>query len=382
MAGSRNWADLPDGPTALIADRVLAYDVADYVRFRAVCLPWRRCSADPRAHGSLDRRFHPRRWAMLREELAAPNRRSFLNTSTGECVQVDLPELHDHCVLALTSEGLLVLVHHKPQRNTVRLLNPFTGHLTELPPLTTLLSPHDQHMRMDLIGRFKRVLAAWGSGVANDDSTVVLCFNTLDVLGVAKPGDDHWTLLKCQFGSMLSPLMLAGRFYCVNWHNGVMVLETSGDQPPRLEMASELNLSGSLIEGSLHLVNNCGELMLVHRWSGPLSSVNRLGYWYDAYRVDLDKRTLFPVNSLGGAAGRAVFMGMHCSLSVSIQNFPSGSITADTIYLGFDVAERAGFKVGAYHLADGSIEGTGRYEGRLVPRPHTLVDCLCLANTV
>ncbi|EMS55299.1 Laccase-19 [Triticum urartu] len=158
----------------------------------------------------------------FKSTVASPNRRSFLNTSTGECVQVDLPELHDHCVLALTSEGLLVLVHHKPQRNTVRLLNPFTGHLTELPPLTTLLSPHDQHMRMDLIGRFKRVLAAWGSGVANDDSTVVLCFNTLDVLGMAKPGDDHWTLLKCQFGSMLSPLMLAGRFYCVNWHNGVM----------------------------------------------------------------------------------------------------------------------------------------------------------------
>ncbi|KAM3354072.1 hypothetical protein ACQJBY_024979 [Aegilops geniculata] len=374
MAGSWNWADLPDGPTALIADRVLAYDVADYVRFRAVCLPWRRCSADPRAHGSLDRRFHPRRWIMLREDLAAPNRRSFLNTSTGECVQVDLPELHDHCVLALTPEGLLVLLH-KPQRTTVRLLNPFTGHLTELPPLTTLLPPHAAH-------RFERIFGARGSGIASDDSTVVLCFNTLGVLGMAKPGDDHWTLVKCRFGLMLSPLMLAGRFYCVSLRNGVMVLETSGDQPPRLEMASELNLSGPPVGHSVHLVNNCGELMLVHRWCGPLSPVNRVGYWYDAYLVDLDKRTLLPVNSLGGAAGRAVFMGMHCSLSVSLEVFPSGSITADTIYLGFDVLEKAELKVGAYHLADGSIEGTSRYHGRLVPRPRTLVDCLSLANTV
>ena len=381
MAGSWNWADLPDGPTALIADRVLAFDVADYVRFRAVCLPWRRCSAGPREHGSLDPRFHPRRWTMLREELAAPNRRSFLNTSTGECVQVDLPELHDHTVLALTPEGLLILLH-KLQRTTVRLLNPFTGHLTELPPLTTLLSPPHHHMLMSGIDRLERVFAAWGSGVANDDSTVVLCFYKLGVLGMAKPSDDHWTLVKCRFNSMGAPLMLAGRFYCVCLHNGLMVLETSADQPPRLEMASQLNFSASTIGYSVHLVNNCGELMLVHRWCGPLSPVNRVGYWYDAYRVDLDKRKIFPVNSLGGAAGRVVFMGMHCSLLVSLENFPSGSITADTIYLGFDIAERAEFKVGAYHLADESIEGTSRYQGRLVPRPHTLVDCLSLANTV
>ncbi|XBI31580.1 hypothetical protein VPH35_055134 [Triticum aestivum] len=353
MAGSRNWADLPDGPTALIADRVLAYDVADYVRFRAVCVPWRRCSADPRAHGSLDRRFHPRRWTMLPEELAAPNRRSFLNTSTGECVQVDLPELHDHTMLALTPEGLLVLLH-KLQRTTA-----WAG-----------------------VYPSRRMFAAWGSGVANDDSTVVLCFYKLGVLGMAKPSDDHWTLVKCRFNSMGAPLMLAGRFYCFCWRNGAIVLETIVDQPPRLEVASELNLSGSPIRDSVHLVNNCGELMLVHRRCGPLPPANRLGYWYDAYRVDLDKRTLFPLNSLGGAAGRAVFMGMHCSLSVSLENFPSGSITADTIYLGFDVPERAGFKVAAYHHADGSIEGASRYQGRLVPRPHTLVDCLSLANTV
>lgn len=251
MAGSRNWADLPDGPTALIADRVLAFDVADYVRFRAVCLPWRRCSADPRAHGSLDRRFHPWRWTMLREELAAPNRRSFLNTSTGECVQVDLPELHDHGVLALTPEGLLILLH-KLQRTTVRLLNPFTGHLTELPPLNTLVPPAHHGRLMAGVYPFKRMFAAWGSGVANDDSTVVLSFYKLGVLGMAKPSDDHWTLVECRFSLMGAPLMLAGRFYCVCWRNGAIVLETSvletsassTDQPPRLEVASELNFSG------------------------------------------------------------------------------------------------------------------------------------------
>ena len=136
MARSGNWADLPDGPTGLIADRVLANnDVIDFPRFRAACPQWQRCAVDPRAHGSLDRRFHPRRWTMLREEHAAPTRRSFLNTSIGECIQVDvdIPELRDHDVLAVTAEGLLVLLH-RPQCTDVRLLNPLTRRfLADLP---------------------------------------------------------------------------------------------------------------------------------------------------------------------------------------------------------------------------------------------------------
>ena len=129
----RDWAGLDEGPAGLIADRVLANDVADYVRFRAACLPWRRCCADPRARGVLeDPRLYPRHWIMLRddyEELAtaaAPHgiRRRFLNTSTGQCIQADIPELRDHGIFRATAEGLLVM--HCKQTEAVRLLNPLT----------------------------------------------------------------------------------------------------------------------------------------------------------------------------------------------------------------------------------------------------------------
>ncbi|CAM0884887.1 unnamed protein product [Alopecurus aequalis] len=367
-AVKRNWADLGDGPAGLIADRVLAHDVAGYLRFRSVCHSWRRCSAEPpREHGGLDRRFHPRRWVMLREPLAAPNGRRFLNTSTGECVQVDIPELRDHEVLGPTAEGLLLLLH---ARKHVRLLNPLTGQLVQLPPLTTLL-PAMYHHRLSVHNNhFGTDFAAWGSGIADDDTTVVLCFHALRMLGLAKPGDQSWTLLKFRDPLRTSPLMFAGRFYCITI-DGVMVLEMD---PLCLVVAASRHMRVSLEMDSAHLIDNGGELMLVHR-----KFSRKFRRSYDLYRVDLDTKTLFPVNSLGG--GRALFMGMCCSLSVPIEGFPSGSISGDTIYLSFDVDERD--ETEAYHLADRSITPAASYNMDGLPlQPHTLVDCLSLCNTV
>ncbi|KAM0856042.1 hypothetical protein ACQ4PT_049376 [Festuca glaucescens] len=364
-----NWADLGDGPAGLISDCVLAYDVADYIRFRAVCGSWRRCSAAPPADDCLDRRFHPRRWIMLREPLAAPIRRRFLNSSTGECVQVDIPELRDHKVLAPTAEGLLVLIH---ARKHVHLFNPLTGQLLQLPALTTLLPAMYHHKLAVHNSHFGTDFAAWGSGIADDDSTFVLCFYHLRMLGVAKLGDQSWTLLKFRDPLRTAPLMFAGRFYCVTV-DGVMVLEMS---PPRLEVAARRHMRVSLEMDSTHLMDNGGQLMLAHRKFLQLGSKCRRSY--DLYRVDLDTKTLFPVNSLGG--GRALFMGMYCSISVPIEVFPSGSITSDTIYLSFDVDERADTE--AYHLVDRSITPAASYNlDGLVLQPHTLVDCLALCIT-
>jgi hypothetical protein len=160
-------------------------------------------------------------------------------------------------VLAPTAEGLLLLLH---ARKNVRLLNPLTGQLIKLPPLTTLLPRKYHHWLSARNHYFDTDFTASGSGIADDDSTVVLCFYTLRMIGVAKPSDQSWTLLKFNDLLRTGPVMFAARFYCITL-DGVMVLEMD---PPRLVLAAKRHMWISL-DGSAHLVDNGGELMLVHR---------------------------------------------------------------------------------------------------------------------
>ena len=103
---AERWVSLPEDLIRLISSRVLAGDLLDYVRFRAVCGSWRSATASPRGRGVVDPRFHPRRWMMLPEghglHPGHPHLRGyirFLNLDTGTLVRAHLPLFSDHCVV-------------------------------------------------------------------------------------------------------------------------------------------------------------------------------------------------------------------------------------------------------------------------------------------
>ncbi|CAL5083639.1 unnamed protein product [Urochloa decumbens] len=347
-ASSTDWANLGDGPAGRIAEFALATDVADYVRFHAACRPWRRCSPDPRA-GGLDSRFLPRDWIMLDKALAGPRCRRFLNVSTGECIRMDLLELDDHRLLALTPEGLLLLLHEATL--AVRLLNPLTHHLTDLPRLNALLQARGYESA--------RSLRVYGVGLVADASAVAVCFSCPMVLAVAKPGDKSWTVVNEEY--MYSALPFAERFYCATCM-GAMVLNSSDQQ---LVMVADLSKSFgfSQMAHSLHLVDNGGELMLVHRIHSNYMKK------YDVYRVDVEAGILIPVKSFNG---RDVFMGMRRTISVYAGVFPL--VNADTIYLGWECDSQ----ILRYNIADGSgvpCQCSPILGYRLCP--DSAIDCLC-----
>ncbi|GJN11252.1 hypothetical protein PR202_ga29430 [Eleusine coracana subsp. coracana] len=344
----RDWANLTDGPAVLIAERVLANDVADYIRFRSVCRPWRRCSDDPRRHSALDSRFHPRQWLIMlgekdeEEKKKTPRRRRFMNTATGQCVSMDLPELHHGHRRAFgpTAEGL--------SSTSAASSHPYT------------------------------TVSVVGAGLAGDRA-FALAFGG-GTLAVAWPGSARWTPVGAlRSWSVSSSLSFAGRFYCVA-DSAVMVLkDVAKNQTPRMEVVAELARPCRVTTlDTMHLVEDGGEMVLVHRYiASPASHTHGPERTCDVFRVDLDAGKMVPVRSLDG---RAVFIGECRALSV----FPS--IIADAVYPSFEFREktRAVDRTEAYRLADRNIESSSAYghhdasSGFKVARPYTIADFLSL----
>ncbi|KAF8669333.1 hypothetical protein HU200_051672 [Digitaria exilis] len=359
--GGRSWAALDYGLAGVIAERALADDVSSYMSFRVVCREWRRGTEDVPGQPLgclLDRRFHPRRWIMLREEAppgpAGRHRRRFLNVSTGQCVQTELPELDGHHLLGATSEGLLALVD--VSTHVVRVLNPVTRQLAaELPSLSSadpLLFPR--------IRRIADGFEVRGIGLA-DDSTVAFCLGC-DLL-VARPGDDGWASVKApEYGwRVLSATSFSGRVYCATNYRAVMALESGSDNQWRLEVVAEIPfIVNPRTLDAVHLFGNDGELLLLRSWLPPRrpGDDGKCTRRYQVYRVDLDAHKVVYVR---GLRGRAVFVGKVRALSVSAAAFPS--IRSNTVYLGYDLAERMQYGAAAYNLHDRRITELGNKKG-------------------
>ncbi|KAM0886879.1 hypothetical protein ACQ4PT_029405 [Festuca glaucescens] len=346
-----DWSNVGEGPAGMIAERVLASDVTDYVRFRAVCRPWRQCTADPRAHGMLDRRFLPRRWIMLREKAADPDCRSrLLNVSTGQCVRAHLPELHGHDVCAPTVEGLLVLLNRSTYG--VRLLNPLTRQVADLPPATTLYSLYWRAGMYDADPTLDFKVSA--AGLADDAATVAVLFEEVQMLAVAKPGDKQWTLVE-QGTSFSRAISFAGHFYCTT-DSDINMVDIRDSQPPRLVVAAKISPQLSGIASTMHLLDNDGELLLfshtIKLRAGEVDNFNAEGRYFMEYnvsQVDFDARKTRPVCDLGG---HAVFIGSARAISVSPLAFPA--IRNGSVYIGKDHPMRNYLEsTGPYKLVDG-----------------------------
>jgi hypothetical protein len=95
--------------------------------------------------------------------------------------------------------------------------------------------------------------------------------------------------------------MFARRFYYFSVDD-FMELETSPPGPPRMEVAARRHMVVSTRSTeSSHLVDNAGELMMVHRMLVTEDGETR--WRYDMYRVDLGTRTRNATTHVRSASG-------------------------------------------------------------------------------
>ena len=228
----RDWANLTSSLADDVAVRLLSHNVSEYLRFRAVCKPWRSVTEDPRAHGVLDSRFRPHGWFPLPNRGEPPSRRRLVHATARARVRVH-HQIFSTSHLLSVADGLLVMCDEAT--STVRLLHPFTGALAEFPDITDV-RPHEgaepgarlgmdafkarfPGLRVDLdahlaTGDYKSGYPAEGTVMdfANiDDSTspptLQLCVKNGKWLVIsAKPGDEHWVSLSRRRGSVRAML--------------------------------------------------------------------------------------------------------------------------------------------------------------------------------
>ncbi|KAL6616336.1 hypothetical protein ACP70R_038606 [Stipagrostis hirtigluma subsp. patula] len=348
---AETWASLPQDLVELIGWRVLAGDLLDYVRFRAVCTHWNSSTIHPRGRGLVDPCFHPRRWMLLPEGHGLfPGHPGlggyvrFFNLSTGAFVRVHLPLFDDHVVLDST-DGLLLLLRHRDRDTSIRLLHPFTGDIAELPPLLSLmpqLEPREryQYMREDSklreIGAYLEGVCAAVTVSATGAITCMLALDTSDFVAHAMAGDQRWTLSTCKIPPSPVPAMSSqGKLYIVSpdSRNDNIVhvyqidpprsnAEGSQLQPAARKFIGECSIVGIMM-GAVRLVE-CGSELMIVGLSDP-------SYTHPVvYRLaDIINGRVDPVTNIGD---HALFLGERALCVSSNKGFPGvlgNSITCD-----------------------------------------------------
>ncbi|KAM3389017.1 hypothetical protein ACQJBY_011262 [Aegilops geniculata] len=227
------WASLHADLARLVGWRVLAGDIRDYVRFRAVCPHWRACSACPRGRGVVDPRFYPRRWMMLPEGhgLYPGHGRlrgyiRFFNLSTGAIVRCLLPLFKNHCILD-SVDGLLLL--QRDEDTAIRLFHPFTGDIADLPPLATLLRLPGASLTINEMAReyFRNIGATSVSVRADGVITVMIVIYNIYMLAFATSKDRQWNVPSWRLSPIGRLVSSQGKLYMMD--NPTFHIDVHGD---------------------------------------------------------------------------------------------------------------------------------------------------------
>ncbi|WVZ92251.1 hypothetical protein U9M48_038332 [Paspalum notatum var. saurae] len=370
---SSQWACLHMDLVELIGWRVLAGDMLDYVRFRAVCKNWRSRTVCPRGRGVTDPRFHPRRWMMLPEghglhpghgKLRGYIR--FFNLSTGTIIRVRLPLFKNHCVLD-SVDGILVL--QRDHDTAIRLLHPFTGDITEFPPLETLLEHVDPNVDEERkLPSLRKVRCASISVSNGGIITVMMLLSGVLTTVFANSGDQLWRVSEGLGCPRYIAQSFQGKIYKMHRpiaSSAMCILQIDPPQQhnpddslsrPTEKLVATFPPSPGLF---FSLVECNSEVLLL--------TMDRPNQPNSFYRLaDLIMKRVVPLTSVGD---NSLFMG-YKRLCVSAKAFPS--IVGDTCVFEQRVNES---RLAQYDFRRGTVSpaSDGAFYGGHIARPTTII---------
>jgi hypothetical protein len=288
----RDWSSLVPDLIRHVGDLLLATsDVDGYIDMRAVCRGWRSAVADPRSHGSSDLRFCPRKWVMLEDDDKDDEGCLFVNVSTGRFFCRRLPLLRKGHVLVGASDGLLVLADSR-HLHAYLALNPLTGRTLRFTGPTP--RGHDSGT----------VAVAVTAG-----SDPMLVYASRREAWFADQASQTFSSCPARYISFIAATAAyAGHIYMAFTDGSVC---RTGHREPVIATSKP-----GVLSTAVFLVESAGDLLLVIRHR----------YNFRVFRIDVERKVLEPVTSIGG---RALFLGRRC-LSVAADKFPT--VHADCLY--------------------------------------------------
>ncbi|KAJ3701037.1 hypothetical protein LUZ61_004742 [Rhynchospora tenuis] len=230
-----DWAYIPPEIVHLISQKVKS--ITDYVRFRAVCSPWRSASL-PKPHN-----LPPQLpWLMIPyypHKKFVSEDRFFFDLWEGKMRKLHLPETRDMLCCA-SYRGWLLLAAH-PNGTEVCLLNPLTRARIQLPPFTASVKhfgddPDNFFVRVNFVSYMDGIevgKVSFSTDLTDPNCLIMLnCKITVfnmkcGVIFVCRVGDPCWTSVNSSLNSSLEfpdAMYHNGRFYLL-YKEGIAIIE-------------------------------------------------------------------------------------------------------------------------------------------------------------
>ncbi|KAJ3688391.1 hypothetical protein LUZ61_017555 [Rhynchospora tenuis] len=315
-----DWTTLPVNPMERIGRLLIADDVSDFVRLRAVCRPWRSSTAAMKSRSDC---LYPRNWIMLSDPDSSPTDVCFFNTSTHKSFSFNLKRYLDTYSLFQSFDSLFLLKHKVTQG--FALLNPFMRSVTDLP---SKIEPNSEEAPFQLDDLIHKKRFDLSGAIVTLSSTIVLVPKFMDSLVWTKPGDQSWSFAKFKVTCSSNVLFYEDRLLAIDYDKGLVQINLANEivNQPQVEVVIPSKKLSDL-DDARYLVDCGGEIILV---SFMPDDAEKQHFWesFEAYKLDLDEETYDRATDLGD---RSIFLGENRTLSVSCDDW--SSVSANSIYL-------------------------------------------------
>lgn len=380
-SATANWTELPSDLVCQILGRL---EIADFIRFAAVCRPWNKIRRINSKNCRPKASQLP--WLMFSSR-ENPDQRYFYSLTEQRMYSIHLPQIKGLHVIG-SSDGFIVSVNEEA---CLHITNPITGDSDALPLAVGLSGCHDV-VRDPSTGRItdyrfwdvcpkgirqlvpaatedmgyffhKAVVVASPTFPSSSTRapTVFVFFSFRESIAFARPGDTSWRTLSYCETPLYDLIFHKGRLHAVDFTGRVVVYD---DIDHSLE-ASFVSTRGPLgkMEGNdkRYLVESPDgkDLFLIYRdineEDAQPKPFNRTA-GFQVFVIDGSNYTWTPIRDVGEIS---IFLGYNRSMAFSVKEFPQLKrnciyFTDDLKLLYLEEPDMAG-DMGICDLGDGSI---------------------------